>query len=269
MREKNRIASLFVLAAAAALIAVVPLNALAAGAGQTGTNKLIVNGPDGTTPKFVVQSVVDNNFNPVRNYGFLGIGTSNPNIGIHVVGNNSAQTQITSQSVSLDPPGAPALLGGGFTAMFNYNDAGTAPNYNHPRNGDRLGYFLFGAQMQDGAIRNAAGVSALAEGDWTNSSTPGSFAFQTAPSGSNSRVERFRITNSGNIGANTSTPQATLDVNGSFRINPSNTGAVVVTKPTCTDSIRGTFWFTPGSADALEICAQKSAGAPQWYPVSF
>lgn len=255
-----------ILISSLSLAVLIPVCSFAATSGQEGTNKLIVKGPDGTTDKFVVQSITDNNPGPNfgLQYGFVGIGNNNPISALHAYGTTTQSTQFTSQYISSSDPVVPHVTpvngGGGFIAMFNYPNIGTAPNYNHPLNGDRLGYFLFGAQMQDGALRNGAGISALAEGDWTNSSVPASFAFQTAPAGSVSRVERFRITSTGNIGANTSAPQATLDVNGSFRINPGNTGAVVVSKPTCSDSIRGTFWFTQGAGqakDSLQMCASN------------
>jgi hypothetical protein len=145
--------------------------------------------------------------------------------------------------------------GGGFIAYHN-NASGALPNA-----GDRLGYFLFGS-YDGAATRNAAGISAKAEGAWVSgSSTPAYFAFETTPSGSITRSERMRVTAVGNVGIGTTSPGQKVEVNGGIRIN------TIVGKPTCDSSARGTFWFTQGAADAkdtAEVCAKDAANVYDW-----
>jgi hypothetical protein len=55
-------------------------------------------------------------------------------------------------------------------------------------------------------------------------------------------------------------PTQKLDVAGAVKIN---SGAM----PTCTDSMRGTMWFTPGSGtdkDSFVVCAQDNSGVSDW-----
>ncbi|KAF0227744.1 MAG: hypothetical protein FD175_2450 [Beijerinckiaceae bacterium] len=87
--------------------------------------------------------------------------------------------------------------------------------------GDRFGQILFGS-LCDGTMPggvNAAGFSAHADGAWTvGSSHPSMIRFDTTPSGGAGRAERLRITSSGKVGIGTTTPSATLHVNGELRI---------------------------------------------------
>lgn len=235
MNGKLQFSKKFAIAAALGLLALAPLQASAA-------NKLIVNGTDGVTPMFVVTDT-----------GSIGVG------------NNAPDAALTINSVGGFPKntikliGNPGTVGAGFLC---YNNNGT----NAPTNGDRFGFIYFGSSY-DGVTHHPAGFASHADADWTPSSTPAYFYFATTPIGSTTRTERVRFASSGEVAVNTTTPQATVDVNGSFRINPGNTlpaGATAVTKPTCDNTKRGTFWFTQGSGiskDILEICASDGSGA--------
>ncbi len=270
-----------VLAGAIGLVVLAPIHASAA-------SKLIVNGPDGTTPKFVVGdsgSILTTNAPDgttarftVTDLGFIGLGTSTPNSAISVVKDAVIDAQINTRVIADINSG-----GGGFTGYHNRATLGS--NNGLPLNGDRLGYFYFGSlspfldQFGKYIPLNGAGIAAKAEGDFTITydagaqtatakSMPSAFAFETAPAGSLNRIERLRITSSATVGINTNAPQATLDVSGGLRINPSYTlgvnGVDNHTKPTCTDANRGTLWFTQGAGsakDLLEICASDGTAA--------
>jgi hypothetical protein len=234
MYGKKLIFNWIVLAAAVALVALTPFHVSAA-------NKLIVNGTDGQTPQFVVTDM-----------GSIGVGTNNPLAAMHI----KSAGAFPNNAIKVE--GSPSNKGGG---ILCYNNNGSSA----PTNGDRFGFIYFGSSY-DGTANHPAGFAANTDADWTPSSKPAYFYFSTTAIGSTTRIERARITSSGNVGINTTTPHATLDVNGSFRINPGNTlpaNAVAVSKPDCTDNNRGAFWFTQGSGtskDSLQVCASDGSG---------
>jgi hypothetical protein len=240
--------------------ALYPITALA-----VTNNKLIVQ--SSTNPpvdKFVVTDT-----------GFVGVGTNAPIVSIQTLGTTTTASQIMSQYINPSaastavPPTPVTGGGGGFVGYFNY------PGNGMPINGDRLGYFLFGAYDTTGTGRNAAGFAAYAAGDWSATSIPSEFIFQTAPS-TGGRVERLRISKDGNIviGFPQTTPALDystfqkLEVNGGVRLNTATAA------PTCDNShdIRGTFWFSKGAdtggRDLLEICATDGSTI-QWRKISF
>jgi hypothetical protein len=218
MNGKRQVSKKLVLAAAVGLVALVPMSAMAA-------NKLIVNGTDGVTPKFVVTDT-----------GYVGVGTSTPAVPVHAVGYSVVTSQIRSQNIhpTAPTPGTPVTgEGGGFVGYFDY------PNGGLPVQGDRLGYFLFGSNGN-----NQAGFNVYAAGDWSSTSMPTEFVFTTTPVGSAgylARINRMKITNDGNV-----------EVYGGVRLT--NT----LTQPSCDSSHQGTLWFTQGTSgakDTLQVCA--------------
>lgn len=201
-------------------------------------NKLVVNGTDGTTPKMVVTDT-----------GYVGVGTNAPIAAIQTKGSTFLDTQIISHYAGSDPTG-----GGGFIGYRN-TATGTLPLA-----GNRLGYFLFGS-MDGTTPKNAAGLSAYAETNWTSTSTPSYFLFETVPNGAFGRIERMRITSSGNVGIGTGTPTQKIEINGGIRMN------TVAAKPTCEINIRGTLWHTKrpsGVADNLEVCIKDASDNYVW-----
>lgn len=223
------------LAVTASVVALLPVMAQAA-------NKLIVKGTDGTTDKMVV-----------TDGGYVGIGTNAPSTGIFVKGNSADNTNILSQFV-----GTTSWGGGNVNLMHNNNPT---TNNGLPQANDRLGSMLFGSYITSTNRVAGGGVSGYADGNWTSTSAPTYFSFQTAPAGATSRIERMRVTSGGNIGIGTTTPAQKLDVNGGIRIN------TTAAKPTCSASIRGTIWFAnsdTGVADKLEVCAKQSNDTYSW-----
>lgn len=214
----------------AGMLAVVALS----GAAQAETRLAVQDGA-GTVDKMVV-----------TDQGRIGIGTTMPDSGIHIKGAIYPDNTIKVE-------GNATTQGAGFLGYMVR--PGSLPLAN-----DRLGFFLFGSLSGVNAL-HSAGVSASAEADWTVSSLPTSFKFETTAPGSTFRLERMRITGSGNVGINTATPTQKLEINGGVRLN------TTAGKPACDANVRGTQWFTNGNsgiADTFEVCAKDAANSYAW-----
>jgi hypothetical protein len=167
-------------------------------------DKLVVE--DSAIPPNKMFSVTDtgdvNAAGNVTSDGYLGIGVATPKAAISAKGADSPSSQLMMLREETHVNG-----GAGFIAY--HNNADTAmPNVN-----DRLGYFLFGSYFKDttnkyGAgvdwlwARNGGGISARADGNWTDTSIPTYFTFETAGSGTTARTERLRIGSDGVIKIN-------------------------------------------------------------------
>ena len=205
-----------------------------------------------TAAKFALKDATGTqNIMQLTAQGRLGLGTGfNPSVVIHAKGDSLYKAQTIMHYSGTNPNG-----GGGYIAYHN-NAEGALPVA-----GDRLGYFLFGASEPGSSVtRNGAGIAARAEENWSSSSIPSYFAFETAASGSSARSERMRINGTGNVGIGTTAPSQRLEVNGGIRIN------TTAARPTCSSTTRGTFWFTQGagtSDDSVSVCSQIG-GAFTW-----
>ncbi|QVW33814.1 hypothetical protein KIP69_09370 [Geobacter sulfurreducens] len=242
------------LAVAASVVALMPVMAQAA-------NKLIVKDATGTVDKMVV-----------TDQGWIGIGTNSPSAGLHLVAPFLSTSQVRSH---FKGTAANANGGGGFIGLHN-NDAAT--NGGLPRKDDRLGYLYFGSvNTQNGTIPLGSGFAARAEANWSNTSIPSYYVFETAGVGQTALSERMRLTSDGKLGVNTKTPMQQVEVNGGVRIYPvaqdatKDTATPTATaKPTCSASVRGTMWFTPQAvgADTLDICVKDSGGIFTWKAIT-
>jgi len=160
-------------------------------------------------PGFVVGSSTATSFIVGRN-GNVGVGTANPAFTFTV---GTVTTALTAQafknSIGIITPDTIVFNGVNTTAsglgqganVGLYSDDGSAVV-----NGDRLGGFFFGGNDGSNGLKNGAGVFGFAQGTWTSTSIPSYLTFDTAPSGSATRVERLRVDSNGNIGIATSTP---------------------------------------------------------------
>jgi hypothetical protein len=140
--------------------------------------------------------------------GNVGIGTDVPSSRLHLHGAALVQAQIKCRTEATG-----TLMGGGLIFQHN-NAAGALPVAN-----DRLGYILFGT-VDGGVSRQAAGIAAYADGNFTTSpvSMPARFAFETAPANSGARVQRLVIASDGNIGVGVTAPATKLDVDGPVKV---------------------------------------------------
>jgi len=125
-------------------------------------------------------------FNPST--GFLGIGTASPNFSVD-------SRQATAYAVN----------GGAFFRVRA--DDGTNP----VSTDNRLGGFLMGGRAAT-TVLNGAAVVAHAAATWTDTSIPTYLLFETTPSGTTTRNERVRITETGNVGIGVTGPTAYLHI---------------------------------------------------------
>ena len=97
---------------------------------------------------------------------------------------------------------------------FNRSRNNTIGQHTSVNSGDGLGAFIFRGSDGDEYVDSAA-IVAEVDGSPGNNDMPGRLQFFTTPDGTNSLVERMRITNTGAIGINTTSPSALLHVSGS------------------------------------------------------
>lgn len=223
--------------------------------------------------RLAVQDAGGNDKMVVDDRGFIGIGTNTPAAGLNIVGSFASTSQLRSIF-----QGTSAQGGGGFM-LLHMNDPAT--NGGLPRRSDRLGYLSFGTLVgpigAPTSIPLGGGFEARAEADWTATSFPTYYAFQTTRPGQSFTTEKMRITGNGFVGISTTTPTQTLEVNGGIRIFPvtqdanKETTPTATTRPACGPSRRGTLWFVPqtSGADSLEICmATSNGGTFAWKAVT-
>jgi len=200
--------------------------------GAMAANKLIVKDATGVIDKMVV-----------TDGGAIGSGTNAPDAGLHV-------------KASTYPANTVKIEGSGGGGLIVYTDS-ALPTISSPR----LGYVYFGSRdssVTPAVSRHATGFYAGAGANWTSTSTPSFFAFETTAVGSTTRTERMRIDAAGNVGIGTTAPSHKLEiVNGGIRLN--NNAVQPVCDNTTAATMRGTIWFvkgTTGVADTIQVCAR-------------
>lgn len=144
--------------------------------------------------------------------GLVGVGTASPNYVTEINGTPSASGfllgLVDSRSFAVD-------RGGGLTLNGKYNSAGNSANF--------------------------AGIKGL-KANGTDGDYGGNLTFETRPSGG-ALTESMRITSTGAVGIGTTTPKATLDINGDIRL-AKNSSAPVVCSATYDGRIALTSQYT-------------------------
>ena len=97
---------------------------------------------------------------------------------------------------------------------FNRSRSNTVGSHNGLSSGDGIGTLVWRGSDGDEFV-DAAALAVEVDGSTGNNDVPGRMMFFTTPDGTNSLVERMRITNSGRVGINTTAPEALLHVSGS------------------------------------------------------
>lgn len=199
-------------------------------------DKLIVKDSTGSTNQFVVTDT-----GVTGQAGRAGIGTFTPSFGVDVRGAQYPDNCIKAE-------GTAASQGAGFLGYIVRPSA-------FPVATDRLGFFLFGT-LNGGVPYHAAGISAIADANWSSTSTPAYFSFQTTATGTTTRHDRLKIGSDGNT-----------SVYGGVQFTK-NAGSP--TQQTCGATTRGTLWYTQGTAgvkDSVQICTKDAADTYAWRPL--
>ncbi|GFO64823.1 hypothetical protein M1B72_05060 [Geomonas paludis] len=124
---------------------------------------------------------------------------------------------------------------------------------------DKLGTFQFSG-YDGAAYQTPALLESFVDGTVAAGSVPARLSIVTGASQS-TRAERLVVKYTGEIGVGTNAPAQKLEVNGGVRLN------TATAKPTCSSTIRGTFWVAQGAAgvaDTVEVCVKDSADAYSW-----
>lgn len=198
----------------------------------------------------------------VQDSGYVGSGTAVPSVAFHALGDTAGKCQFRAQSNV-----ASQNVGGSFAMLHNNGSYSALPN-----SGDRIGSLGFGTisiHPVTGAsgVYYGAGITSRAEDNWSHTlvdgipvaKLPAYLSFETAST--SSRVERMRLTGSGNLGIGATAPTQKLEVRGGVRINPGT-----VSRPTCDATSAGTIWYTSGGtvAGTVSVCINTGSTTYAW-----
>ena len=124
---------------------------------------------------------------------------------------------------------------------------------------DKLGTFQFSG-YDGAAFQTPALLEGFVDGTVASGSVPARLSIVTGASQS-TRLERLVVKSTGEVGIGVTAPAQKLEVNGGVRLN------TATAKPTCSSTVRGTFWVaqgTTGVADTVEVCVKDAAEAYSW-----
>lgn len=217
--------------------------------------------------KYVASTTLDDSSTMFDVSGNIGLGTNIPGGALVVMNGNVGIGTWKPTAAVLDIRGSTTNLfrsvnigtqsssgGGGLIAGQNDGTALTI--------GNRAGFVVFqGSANTTGSVVNGAGISSYARGTLSTSSAPMDLRFQTAPSGSTTRLDRFVVDENGNVGIGTTNPiGGTSIMNGNFGIgtwSPINKLAVIGTtdSTTLTESTNA----VPNATDNLGFFAATTS----------
>ncbi len=236
---------------------------------STPVARLDVYGAAGAADVFRVSSSTNARMLTLNAAGNFGIGTTTPIAKLHISdGNSVASSLYTSDYEVISAQGTAP----GFNIISADSAASSRGVFKATRSRGTLAsptavalndqtFSLLGAAFDGTVQRATAGISYFVDGTVTNNTqAPQAIVFET---GTSSRAEVARITSGGRLGIATTTPDSTLDVNGSFRLE----GASAFTTASISGAIVGTGCDT---ADTTGLTGLASSTAyvttPQTFP---
>ncbi len=175
----------------------------------TGTNVLSITN-SGTGDSFRVNdSAGDTSPFLIDADGDVGIGTTVPDVPFHFINSASKPFKIERNT----PDNIPAEF-----TLYKQRGIGSVPS-------DDTEYARINFDYVDGGPvqRTAATIAASVDGSVGVNDTPSRLGFFTTLDGTNTNVERMRITNTGSVSIGTSAPGTLLDVAGAITSRPFGT----------------------------------------------
>lgn len=159
--------------------------------------------------------------NPVYfNTGNVGIGTTAPGSKLEIIGDGSNAFPLLLKNNNTSVLGiyASNASSTAHSGIFSYRSRGTTTSPTDLFSGDRIaGFYSLG--YFGGGYRASAAMEFYAGASPSSSSYPAYILFGTTPTGGISRLERMRISENGNVGIGTTTPDAMLAVKGTVHAN--------------------------------------------------
>jgi len=191
------------------------------------------------------------------NTGSVGIGTTSPADALHIAGGNNlrlggaslnARLSLTSSGGSGGNRGT-LIRQNGNAPLEIVSDGGTFQ-------GVRITPTGSGPALELNPTANMVGIK------MTGVAAQASDFLQISNSAGTNLVV---VNNSGNVGIGTAAPASKLEVNGGVQLK-TTTGI-----PTCTVSLRGTFWVVQSGAgvkDLVRVCLKSASDTYGWFTIS-
>lgn len=188
----------------------------------------------------------------ISSAGNVGIGTTGP-ISPLTVQTNSIGV-ITASFINTQA-GA-YTSGSGGAGMVGYSDNGAATT-----NDARLGWLGFGGAINSShTLARPILIAAVATENWSGSANGADLTFATTQNGTTARVERMRITGSGNIGIGTTIPYSKLEVSGGIKMSDDTDTASI-------NKVGTLRYRKSGNNTYCEMCMQTGASSYDWIAI--
>jgi hypothetical protein len=205
----------------------------------TGDNFVIGNGSnDKSLNFFTTQSSTYTEKMRLTAGGFLGLGTASPGGRLHVIaeGSESGDDYLFDNYTSTTTQG-----------LFLRHARGTVAAPQNLQNGDLISYFRFVPRFNSWlGYLEGSGMDAYYKGSGTDNLTDLRL-FTTG-------TERIRISETGTVGVGTTSPNATVDVNGSI-----GTAITLITNNTTLDATHSTIIISAGSTPNVTLPSAASS----------